>query len=132
MAGPERRHMILVTGASGFVGSAVVRHLSKAGHQVRALVRSTSSRINLADLRVEIVEGDLRDVESLIRAMTGIRFVFHVAADYRLWALNPQDIVRTNVEGTRNLMTAALGTGVERTARTATLALLKTRPVGKA
>ena len=76
--------MILVTGASGFVGSAVVRHLIKAGHQVRALVRSTSSRINLADLRVEIVEGDLRDVESLIRAMTGIRFVFHVAADYQL------------------------------------------------
>ena len=78
--------MILVTGASGFVGSAVVRQLLKAGHQVRALVRSTSSRINLADLRVEIVEGDLRDVESLVRAMAGIRFVFHVAADYRLWA----------------------------------------------
>ena len=124
--------MILVTGASGFVGSAVVRHLSKAGHQVRALVRSTSSRINLADLRVEIVEGDLRDVESLIRAMTGIRFVFHVAADYRLWAPNPQEIVRTNVEGTRNLMTAALRAGVERIVYTSSVATLKTRLDGKA
>jgi dihydroflavonol-4-reductase len=124
--------MILVTGASGFVGSAVVRHLITAGHQVRALVRSTSSRINLADLRVEIVEGDLRDVESLIRAMTGIRFVFHVAADYRLWAPNPQDIVRTNVEGTRNLMTAALRAGVERIVYTSSVATLKTRPDGKA
>jgi dihydroflavonol-4-reductase len=124
--------MILVTGASGFVGSAVVRHLIKAGHQVRALVRSTSSRINLADLRAEIVEGDLRDVESLIHAMTGIRFVFHVAADYRLWARNPQDIVRTNVEGTRNLMTAALRAGVERIVYTSSVATLKARPDGKA
>ncbi len=124
--------MILVTGASGFVGSAVVRHLIKAGHQVRALVRSTSSRINLADLRVEIVEGDLRDAESLIRAMTGIRFVFHVAADYRLWARNPQDIVRTNVDGTRRLMTAALRAGIERIVYTSSVATLKARPDGKA
>jgi dihydroflavonol-4-reductase len=124
--------MILVTGASGFVGSAVVRHLIKAGHQVRALVRPTSSRINLADLRVEIVEGDLRNLESLIRAMTGIRFVFHVAADYRLWARNPQDIVRTNVEGTRNLMTAALRAGIERTVYTSSVATLKARPDSKA
>jgi dihydroflavonol-4-reductase len=124
--------MILVTGASGFVGSAVVRHLIIAGHQVRALVRSTSSHINLADLRVEIVEGDLRDAASLIRAMTGIRFVFHVAADYRLWARNPQEIVRTNVEGTRNLMTAALRAGVERIVYTSSVATLKARPDGKA
>src|SRR6266566_4375730 len=124
--------MILVTGASGFVGSAVVRHLIKAGHQVRALVRATSSRINLADLRVEIVEGDLRDAGSLIRAMAGIRYVFHVAADYRLWARNPQDIVRTNVEGTRNLMTAALRAGVERIVYTSSVATLKARPDGKA
>ena len=124
--------MILVTGASGFVGSAVVRHLLKAGHQVRALVRSTSSRINLADLRAEIVEGDLRDVESLIRAMTGLRYVFHVAADYRLWARNPQEIVRTNVEGTRNLMTTARRAGVERIVYTSSVATLKARPDGKA
>jgi dihydroflavonol-4-reductase len=124
--------MILVTGASGFVGSAVVRHLIKAGHQVRALVRSTSSRINLADLRLEIFEGDLRDAQSLIRAMAGIRYVFHVAADYRLWARNPQDIVRTNVEGTRNLMNAALRAGVERTVYTSSVATLKAQPDGKA
>jgi dihydroflavonol-4-reductase len=124
--------MILVTGASGFVGSAVVRHLIKAGHQVRALVRPTSSRTNLAELRVEIVEGDLRDVESLIRAMTSIRYVFHVAADYRLWARNPQDIVQTNVEGTRNLMTAALRAGVERIVYTSSVATLNARPDGKA
>ena len=124
--------MILVTGASGFIGSAVVRHLVKAGHQVRALVRSTSSRINLAGLPAEIVEGDLRDAESLIRAMAGIRFVFHVAADYRLWARNPQDIVRTNVEGTRNLMNAALRAGVERIVYTSSVATLKARPDGKA
>jgi dihydroflavonol-4-reductase len=124
--------MILVTGASGFVGSAVVRHLIKAGHQVRALVRPTSSRTNLAELRVEIVEGDLRDVESLIRAMAGIRYVFHVAADYRLWARNPQEIVRTNVEGTRNLMTAARRAGVERIVYTSSVATLKARPDGKA
>jgi dihydroflavonol-4-reductase len=124
--------MILVTGASGFIGSAVVRHLVKAGHQVRALVRSTSSRINLAGLPAEIVEGDLRDVESLIRAMAGIRYVFHVAPDYRLWARNPQDIVRTNVEGTRNLMNAALRAGVERTVYTSSVATLKARPDGKA
>src|SRR5260370_20312697 len=124
--------MILVTGASGFVGSAVVRQLLKAGHQVRALVRSASSRINLADLQAEIVEGDLRDVESLVRAMAAIRFVFHVAADYRLWARNPQDIVRTNVEGTRNLMTAALRAGVERTVYTSSVATLNARPDGKA
>jgi dihydroflavonol-4-reductase len=122
--------MILVTGASGFVGSAVVRHLIKAGHQVRALVRPTSSRTNLAELRVEIVEGDLRDVESLIRAMTSIRYVFHVAADYRLWARNPQDIVQTNVEGTRNLMTAALRAGVERIVYTSSVATLNARPDG--
>jgi dihydroflavonol-4-reductase len=83
-------------------------------------------------LRVEIVEGDLRDVESLIRAMAGIRYVFHVAADYRLWARNPQDIVRTNVEGTRNLMNAALRAGVERTVYTSSVATLKARPDGKA
>jgi dihydroflavonol-4-reductase len=124
--------MILVTGASGFVGSAVVRHLIKAGHQVRALVRPTSSHVNLADLRVEITEGDLRDAQSLIRAMAGIRFVFHVAADYRLWARNPQEIVQTNVEGTRNLMTAALRAGVERIVYTSSVATLKARPDGKA
>ena len=88
--------MILITGASGFVGAAVVRQLLAAGHAVRALIRPTSARANLDGLAVEIVQGDLRDAASLTRAMAGIRFVFHVAADYRLWARHPQDIVRTD------------------------------------
>ena len=123
--------MILITGASGFVGAAVVRQLLQAGHPVRALVRPTSAHTNLADLPVEIVVGDLRDAGSLARAMTGIRFLFHVAADYRLWARQPQDIVRTNVEGTRALMEAALRAGVERIVYTSSVATLKARPGGE-
>ena len=123
--------MILVTGASGFVGSAVTRHLVQAGQQVRTLVRPTSMRINLAHLPVEIVEGDLGDPDSLARAMTGVRFLFHVAADYRLWARDPQDIVRTNVDGTRTVMNAALRAGVERIVYTSSVATLKARPDGR-
>ncbi|MGC1277601.1 MAG: NAD-dependent epimerase/dehydratase family protein, partial [Xanthobacteraceae bacterium] len=77
--------MILITGASGFVGSAVARCLLQSGEHVRALVRSTSSRTNLADPRLQIVEGDISDAASIRRAMTGVRYLFHVAADYRLW-----------------------------------------------
>ena len=119
--------MILVTGGSGFVGAAVVRELLQAGHEVRAFIRPTSMRTNLARLPVEIVQGDLRDAASLRRAMAGIRFVFHVAADYRLWARRPEEIVRTNVEGTRALMEAALGAGVERIVYTSSVATLKAR-----
>lgn len=122
--------MILVTGASGFVGSAVARRLVQAGHEVRALVRPTSTRINLAHIPAEIVEGDLRDADSLARAMTGVRFLFHVAADYRLWARDPRDIVRTNVEGTATIMNAALRAGVERIVYTSSVATLKARPDG--
>ena len=123
--------MILVTGASGFVGAAVVRQLLAAGHAVRALIRPTSAHTNLAGLPVEIAQGDLRDPDSLNCAMAGVRFVFHVAADYRLWARHPQDIVRTNVEGTRTLMEAALRAGVERIVYTSSVATLKARPDGK-
>jgi dihydroflavonol-4-reductase len=122
--------MILVTGASGFLGSAVARCLVAAGHDVRVLVRSTSSRLNLADTRFDIVEGDLRDAASLARATTGIRYLFHVAADYRLWARNPQEIVETNVEGTRLLMEAAQRIGVERIVYTSSVATLLPRPDG--
>ena len=124
--------MILVTGASGFVGSAVVRHLLQAGHHVRELVRPTSARINFAGLPVETMEGDLRDPDALARAVAGVQFVFHVAADYRLWARNPQDIVRTNIEGTRNVMNAALIARVERIVYTSSVATLKSRLDGKA
>jgi len=122
--------MILVTGASGFVGAAVVRQVLQAGHAVRALIRATSTRTNLVKLPIEIVQGDLRDVGSLARAMAGIRFVFHVAADYRLWARRPQEVVQTNVEGTRALMEAALAAGVERIVYTSSVATLKTRSDG--
>src|ERR1700688_5733 len=122
--------MILVTGASGFVGSAVAKCLLQAGHQVRVLVRPTSSRMNLADPRLEIVEGDLRDADSIERATTSIRYLFHVAADYRLWARNPEDIVRTNVEGTRLVMSAAQRAGVERIVYTSSVATLAARPDG--
>ena len=122
--------MILITGANGFVGAAVVRQLLAAGHAVRALIRPTSARANLDGLAVEIVQGDLRDAASLTRAMAGVRFVFHVAADYRLWARRPQEIVQTNVEGTRALMEAALRAGVERVVYTSSVATLKARPDG--
>jgi dihydroflavonol-4-reductase len=122
--------MILITGASGFVGAAVVRQLLQAGHEVRALVRPSSTRTNLARLPVEIARGDLHDVNSVRRAMAGIRFVFHVAADYRLWARQPQEIVATNVEGTRALMEAALRAGVERIVYTSSVATLKARADG--
>ena len=87
---------------------AVARQLAQAGEQVRVLVRSTSSRVNLADPRLEIVQGDLRDARSLDRAMQGVRFLFHVAADYRLWARDPGEILRANVEGTRACDEAAM------------------------
>ena len=123
--------MILITGASGFVGAAVARCLVQAGHEVRALVRPTSPRTNVADLRLEIVEGDLLDAGSLARAMTGVQYLFHVAADYRLWARQPDDIVRTNVEGTKLLMSAAQQAGVERIVYTSSVATLAPRPNGE-
>jgi dihydroflavonol-4-reductase len=120
----------LVTGAAGFVGSAVVRCLVDAGLEVRALVRPTSPRGNLADGRIEIVEGDVRDDASVNRAMADVRYLFHVAADYRLWARDPEDIVATNVNGTRRIMEAALRAGVERIVYTSTVATLAFRPDG--
>ena len=120
--------MILVTGGSGFVGSAVARSLLQSGEAVRVLVRGTSARTNLADPRLETVEGDIADAASLARAMTGVRYLFHVAADYRLWARRPDDIVRTNVEGTRKVMSAALDAGLERIVYTSSVATLAARP----
>jgi len=120
--------MILITGAGGFVGSAVARCLLQGGEQVRALRRPSSSRMNLADPRLQIVEGDLRDAASIARAMTGIRYLFHVAADYRLWARNPDTLVKTNVEGTRTVMDAAQRAGVERIVYTSSVATLASRP----
>jgi dihydroflavonol-4-reductase len=122
---------ILVTGVSGFVGSAVARALLDAGHSVRALVRPTSPRGNLAGLGIEVVEGDIRDPGSMARALAGVRDLFHVAADYRLWAPDPEDIVRANVEGTRVVMAAALQARLDRVVYTSSVATLALRLDGR-
>ena len=114
----------LITGATGFVGSAVVRRLIDAGHQVRALTRADSDRRNLDGLGLEVVTGDLRDPASLARAVAGCSALFHVAADYRLWAPDPDELYRSNVAGTRDLMVAAAGAGVERIVYTSSVATL--------
>lgn len=100
----------LVTGATGFLGWHVAKKLAARGHSVRALVRPAS---RLRELDVEPVVGDLRDAESLQKAVAGCGLVFHVAADYRLWAPDPDELYRSNVDGTRNLLTAAREAGVE-------------------
>lgn len=114
----------LVTGATGFVGSAVLRRLLEAGHAVRALVRAGSDRRNLEGVDVELVEGDLRDSESLERALAGCRALFHVAADYRLWVRDPEVLYRSNVDGTRNILEAAVRTRTERIVYTSSVATL--------
>jgi dihydroflavonol-4-reductase len=118
----------LVTGATGFVGSAVARALLSAGHPVRVLARPNSDRRNLADLPVEIVEGSLEDARSLVRAVSGCRYVYHVAADYRIWVPDPAPMFRVNVIGTRDLLTAALEAGVERVVYTSSVATLGLAP----
>ena len=114
----------LVTGATGFVGSHVARQLVSAGQSVRVLVRPNSNLEALAGLHVEYFEGDLSDQESLERAMHGIRRVFHVAADYRLWTPRPEEIYEINVEGTRKLLAAARHARVERIVYTSTVATI--------
>jgi dihydroflavonol-4-reductase len=120
---------VLVTGASGFVGSAVARAFQKAGYPVRALVRASSPRTNL-DKDIDLSEGDIRDGDSVAAALRGVRFLVHAAADYRLWAPSPSDIIDTNVEGTRIVMEAALRAGVEGIVYTSSVAALSLRPDG--
>ena len=115
---------VLVTGATGFVGAAVLRRLLDAGQAVRALVRAGGDRRNLAGLDVELVEGDLGDAASLDRAVAGCAALYHVAADYRLWVPDPATIYRANVEGTRALMRAAAEAGVARIVYTSSVAVL--------
>jgi dihydroflavonol-4-reductase len=115
---------ILVTGASGFLGSAIVAALRACGHHLRLLVRRTSPRTNLVP-GDSLCEGDLRDRASVAHALKGVRFLFHAAADYRLWARNPEEIVQNNVNGTRLLMEEALRVGVERIVYTSSVATLK-------
>ncbi len=115
---------VLVTGATGFVGAAVLRALLDAGQAVRALVRAGSDRRNLAGLDVALVEGDLGDAASLARAVAGCAALYHVAADYRLWVPEPAAIYRANVEGTRALLRAAAEAGVARIVYTSSVAVL--------
>lgn len=112
----------LVTGASGFVGGHVARQLVSAGRSVRVLVRPSSRLDFLQDLPLERVEGDLRNSESVARAMSGVGEVFHVAADYRLWARNPDEIYDSNVGGTRRVLEAARKERVSRIVYTSTVA----------
>jgi len=114
----------LVTGAAGFLGSHVTRQLVARGDEVRVLLRASSTNRAIADLPLEYVTGDLRDPASLERAMKGVKRVFHVAADYRLWAKRKQDIYDSNVGGTKNLLDAAKRAGVEQVIYTSTVATI--------
>jgi dihydroflavonol-4-reductase len=114
----------LVTGATGFIGANVVRELLARGQAVRVLVRPTSDRRAIAGLPVDICEGDLRDPLSIRRAMAGVRHVYHVAADYRLWTRDPRELYRTNVDGTRAVLAASAEAGVERVVHTSSVGAL--------
>ena len=113
-----------VTGATGFLGSHVARQLLAGGAELRLLVRPTSRTDNIDDLSAERVIGDLRDPKSLKKGMAGCEFVFHVAADYRLWAANRQELYDSNVDGTRNVLQAARDAGVRRVIYTSSVATM--------
>lgn len=114
----------LVTGATGFIGSHLARQLAERGDRVRVLVRQRSSLANLQGVEVEAVRGDLREPESLRALLRGCRQVFHVAADYRLWAPDPDEMYRTNVMGTRHLLQSAFEEGVETFVYTSSVATI--------
>ena len=114
----------LVTGATGFVGSAVARTLLARGHDLRLLVRANSDRSNIADVPAEIVVGDLTDAASLKRAAAGCRYVVHVAADYRIWVPDPTEMLRANVDGALAMIRAAAEAGAERIVHCSSVAAL--------
>jgi len=114
----------LVTGAAGFLGSHVARQLVARGETVRVLMRPSSNNRAISDLSLEYVTGDLRDAASLERAMKDVKRVFHVAADYRLWARKPQEIYDSNVGGTKNVLAASKNAGVEQLVYTSTVATI--------
>ena len=120
-----------VTGATGFLGSHVARVLADQGADLRLLVRSTSNTKNLTGLKAETASGDLRDAASLEKAISGCDTVFHVAADYRLWVRDPNEMYRSNVGGTRALLEAARKNGVRRVVYTSSVATIGFRPDGQ-
>ena len=124
--------LVLLTGGTGFVGSAIARALLESGYRVRALARPSSVRNNLAGLGLETIDGDICDPATLDLAMKGVRYVVHAAADYRLWARDPGALARTNVEGTGNVMAAALRGGCERVVHTSSVATIAPRDDGDA
>jgi dihydroflavonol-4-reductase len=113
-----------VTGATGFLGSHVARQLLTNGAELRLLVRATSRTENIADLPADRMVGDLRDVESLRRGISGCEVVFHVAADYRLWSRDGRELYQSNVDGTRNILQAARDSGVRRVVYTSSVATM--------
>jgi dihydroflavonol-4-reductase len=121
-----------VTGATGFLGSHVARVLSNQGADLRLLVRSGSNLKNLNGMQAETANGDLRDVASLERAMSGCDTVFHIAADYRLWVRDPNEMYRTNVAGTRGMLEAARKLGIHRMVYTSSVATIGFRNDGRA
>jgi dihydroflavonol-4-reductase len=122
---------VFVTGATGFVGSHVAHVLSQQGAELRLLVRATSRTENLEGLTAERVTGDLCDAEAARQGMSGCELVFHVAADYRLWAPDPREIYRANVEGTRTVLEAARAAGVRRVVHTSSVATIGFRTNGR-
>ena len=128
---PMSAAAVVVTGAGGFIGSAVVRQLLAAGYRVRSALRDVSKSANLIGIDTELVAADVCDRPAVDRAIDGMRFVVHVAADYRLWAADPREIWRNNVGGTTTVMEAALNAGVERIVYTSSVATLAARPDGQ-
>src|SRR5271165_6422705 len=113
-----------VTGATGFLGSHVAHALAEQGADLRLLVRPTSNLGNLQGLSAETAAGDLRDLASVEKAMSGCDTVFHVAADYRLWVRDPEEMYRSNVDGTRAILEAARKNGVRRVVYTSSVATM--------
>lgn len=116
--------LAFVTGATGFVGSHVARALAEQGADLRLLVRASSNTKNIEDVKADRVTGDLRDPASLEKGSAGCDVVFHVAADYRLWVRDPEEMYRANVEGTRAILAAALKNGVRRVVYTSSVATM--------
>ena len=113
-----------ITGATGFIGASIARELLKEGREVRALVRTTSDTSNLAGLDVELWKGDLHDRESLRQGLKGCDVLYHAAADYRLWTRNPEEMYRTNAEGTSTILDAALKAKISKVVYTSSVGTL--------